>query len=525
MKKDMDRRTFIKGLGAAVTLAPGVSLLGGKVHAAENTSRHLHRIYPRYMVSKEVAQDWHVRKDSMGGPTIAGSPSWKNFLNLCEEELQTYGVVDMIKHPWTYTRWESTEWPDDSKWGLTVDGEKIQVASTGCNSGSTSKEGVTGQLVRYEEGMDPEKLRGKIAVILKDTTDSPMTVANLDLKDTSGGVVRVGDYEYLSSEDTFPNPQVPRWEGGQLSPFRLMGTQTELETLVRGGAIGALLILRLSHDALSGTYTFPVPALHNMPTLYIDKKTGRNLIKAAEEGKEATLRLEATTHESETYQLFGYLPGKDYGTEKDEQILLITHTDGPSISQDNGALGILGLVRYFSNIPQAERPRTLQIFLDCRHYMPGMERAFTEESYPTLHPEIHNKVVAAMGMEHLGQMQVKELDGYGLTDKVELSTVWVTEDQYLVDLTIQAVKDNELARVQVQCPGRLGKHGGEQGPWYGLGRVADRLEVPGASTMGSMTAYWSSKARMDYFDAEHFVDQVATMSQICGNIMTANISK
>jgi hypothetical protein len=522
---DMDRRTFIKGLGATVALAPGVRLLNGNVDAAESSSRHLHRIYPKYLVSKEEAQEWHVRKDSMGGPTIAGSPSWKNFLDLCEDELRTYGVVDIIKHPWTYTRWESTEWPDDSKWGLTVEGEKIQVASTGCNSGSTSEDGVTGELVLYTEGMDPEGLRGKIAVIRKDTTESPMAVADLNLKDTSGGVVRVGDYEYLSSEETFPNPQVPRWEGGQKSPFRLMGTREELETLTQGGAIGALLILDLSYQRLSGTYTFPVPPLHDMPTLYIDGKTGRRLIDAAEEGKEATLRLEATTHDSETYQLFGYLPGKDYGTENDEQILLITHTDGPSISQDNGALGILGLVRYFSNLPQAERPRTLQIFLDCRHYMPGMEGAFTEESYPTQHPEIHEKVVAAMGLEHLGQMQVKIGDGFVVKDKAELSTVWVTNDQTLVDLAIQAVKDNELERVQVQCPGRPGKYGGKQGPWYGLGRVADRLEVPGVSTMGSMTAYWSSKARIDYFDADHFVSQVATMSQICGKLMAANITR
>ena len=40
------------------------------------------------------------------------------------------------------------------------------------------------------------------------------------------------------------------------------------------------------------------------------------------------------------------------GTDKDEQIILTNHTDGPSITQDNGALGILGIIKYFSNIPQ-----------------------------------------------------------------------------------------------------------------------------------------------------------------------------
>jgi hypothetical protein len=220
------------------------------------------------------------------------------------------------------------------------------------------------------------------------------------------------------------------------------------------------------------------------------------------------------------------LPGKHYGTPQDEQILLITHTDGPSISQDNGALGILGVVGYFANIPQAERPRTLMVFLDCRHYMPGAERAFAAQDYAATHPEIYSKVVAAMGIEHLGQIQVAEGDGksYHLTGAPELSTVWVTNNQKLVDIAIAAVKDNELGRVQVQCPGRPGLHGGEQGPWYGLGRIAERIGVPGASTMGSMSAYWSSKARMDYLDVDHFVDQVAAMSQICGELMIAELN-
>ena len=51
--------------------------------------------------------------------------------------------------------------------------------------------------------------------------------------------------------------------------------------------------------------------------------------------------------------------------------MLVNHTDGPSITQDNGALGLLAIVKYFSHIPQAQRPRTLKILLDGRHYMPA----------------------------------------------------------------------------------------------------------------------------------------------------------
>ena len=83
------------------------------------------------------------------------------------------------------------------------------------------------------------------------------------------------------------------------------------------------------------------------------------LIQAAKENKNATIVLNSNVEKSEAYQLIGYLPGKHYGTEKDEQIILTNHTDGPSITQDNGALGILGIIKYFSNIPQDQRDRTL----------------------------------------------------------------------------------------------------------------------------------------------------------------------
>jgi hypothetical protein len=527
----IERRTFIKGLGAAVALAPGLSLVSCRA-AGPGASDHLNTINRELLISPEEARAWHVEKDSMGGPTIAGSPSWRNFLEVAERELRACGVVDIFRNPWTYTRWYTTEWPDDSQWSLEVGGERVRVAAYGCNSGRTPEEGVTAQLVLYRDGLPADALRGKIVVVVKPQAEpfvggAEAAAVPAEPAPAGGGTIRRGDYEYLSSPESFPDPTVPRTEGGSLSPFGQMGLGLQQQELEDAGALGALLVLGLSYDALAGTYTFGVPRLHDVPTLYLDRESGKGVVAAARAGKSATLRLISETEESETYQLFGYLPGKDYGTPEDEQILLITHTDGPSISQDNGAFGILGMVQYFSRIPQADRSRTLMVFLDCRHYMPGAERAFAEQDYAHSHPEIYERVIAAMGIEHLGQMQPaeNETEPYHLTDKTELSTVWITNNQQLVDWAIEAIEDNQLERVQVQCPGRPGIHGGEQGPWYGLGGIARRLGIPGASTMGSMTAYWSTKARIDAFDAEHFVDQVATVSQICGELMLAEVER
>ncbi len=42
--------------------------------------------------------------------------------------------------------------------------------------------------------------------------------------------------------------------------------------------------------------------------------------------------------------------------------------------------------------------------------------------------------------------------------------------------------------------------------------------------MGSMTAYWSTYSRIEYLDSKHFVNQMATVSQICGQLMLSEVS-
>ncbi|MBX9788180.1 MAG: hypothetical protein K2Y37_04635 [Pirellulales bacterium] len=519
---DLKRRTFIQGLGAAISLGPA-ALTSAAAQGAANLN--LTRINPQFMVTAKDAQVWHVAKDSQGGPTMAGSPSWKNFLELVERELRARGVVDVFHNKWNYQRWFTSEYPDDSKWSLHIDGQKIRVPSYGAYSGTTPDAGISRELVVYKQGIAAETLRGKIVVIPPGAT--PPADGPPDPFTAGGRDLAAGDYEYLSDADTFPNPLIPRATAIKATPFGKMWVQAYIRHLQNAGAEGMLFTIPISYEAAAGTYNFVVPSLYALPTLFLDYDSAAQVVEAANAGKQATLRLVAQQENAETYQLFGFLPGKNYQTPSDEQILLITHTDGPSISQENGPLGILGMVHYLSKIPAAERPRTIMIFLDCRHYMPGTERAFTEQDYATKHPDVFRSVVAAMGIEHLGQIEyLDEPDQpFRPSGLAELSTVWITQNQRLVDLAVKSVKDNGLRRVQVQCPGRPGLHGKEQGPWYGLGAIARRLRVPGAATMGSMTAYWSTKARISSFDADHFVTQVATMSQIAGELMSANISE
>jgi hypothetical protein len=223
--------------------------------------------------------------------------------------------------------------------------------------------------------------------------------------------------------------------------------------------------------------------------------------------------------------LIAYLPGRNFNTPQDEQIMFTTHTDGPSISQDDGGFGLLGVAEYFSKIPEKQRPRTLMFFFDNRHYMPGAERAFAKENWLEQHPELWNKVVATIGMEHLGQLEFSEQgETFKPTGLVEHSRLHATNNDKLIELAIKAVKDNGLRRVTVEQVDRPGIHGASQGAWLGLGAVGRTRGLPAFATMGDMGAYWGTSARLSRFDAKHFVDQVATMAQLTGELMVADLA-
>jgi hypothetical protein len=470
-----------------------------------------------WVLSETEAIQWHEVKDEKG-PAFTGNPSWHQYLGFVEAELRQYGVVDIQRNQWSFERWHTSEWPDHSKWSLVVNGEEVEVAHYGANSGSTGPDGETAELVYYDDANPPDEFTDKIVVF--STTVDPAFVEQFSNS----------DYEYRSAVESYPEYGRPIAE--DLTDYQsssiflqLIQVPAFIDIAVRGGAAGILFVLDAGRDQAAGMYTFPVPRIYAAPSLYLDRTAGGKVVEAAKAGAQATLRLEAKTTKSTAHQLIGYLPGSKYGTADDEHIQLTTHTDGPSISQDNGALGILGVIRYMSRIPQAERPRTLMVFLDCRHFMPGAEQAFAEEDWFARNPGAREAVVAVVGVEHLGQIEfVENGDTLVASGRVYPSHIWATDNDNMIELATRAVVDNKLPSAFVRNVARPGVHGRNQGRWYGMAKFAPATGVPAFGIMGFMGVYWSTASGIERFDANLYRRQVATVVQLTGQLMTADLS-
>ena len=489
---------------------------------------HLTELNPDWVITADEAYQWAlVKNDNL--PTLTGSQKWQNYMAFLEQTLADYGAIDGVKNNWEFERWFTSE--DNRQWSLISDGSAVRVASYGAYSGSTDSEGVTAELVYYDHNNPPEDIEGKIVVI--PTRPHPQTPFSEDYRIN----YTFNDYEHATDAETLPAP-FEFVDPSDSFTFDIWWQLAQrLDQIPRdGNAAGAIIVYDMAFERTQGLYTFPVPRLYKSPTLVLSREDGVEVIMDAKAGKPATLRLEAETETATAYQYIAYLPGAHYGTVEDEQIVLVNHTDGPSITQDNGALGLLAIVKYFSHIPQAQRPRTLKIFLDSRHYMPGMESAHSEADWFTRHPEAKRKIVGMIQTEHLGEMDYREVDGrVEPTGYAEQSYLWTRNNDILIEAAKQAVNRYGWSRAQVSVPERAGSRGGLQQVWWGVGALglADTgyyncdvwhcLDIPGFGLGGFLGHYWSSAATIRRWNKALFVNQAATMTELTGVLMSAHL--
>lgn len=554
---DSSRRNFLKttGVTAGALLLQGALRVQGEPATAAQRNLAFSQINRQFMITPDQAWEWAAFK-SQGGPTYAGGAGWKRYTDFLVAKMPEFGAVDLDYVEIPYDHYIVDDWPDrrthmyDSGIALAKlvsDGTPVPVvASYGMTSGFTPPEGITAPLLHYDPDHPPAnaEIAGKILTFqTAPYPDPPYTHSFLDS-------YTLTDYEWRSPGNWAPLfTPVPasvtssyhsRWVWSQLNRFAAIG--------VNGHAAGMIVVYDLSPGAAFGLaqrsiYTpdgkAGLGAVYvNCPTLTFDRVHGAKLLADAKAGKTATLTLTARFQADTGKAIIAYLPGKNYGTPLDEQVLLATHTDAMSLIEENGGLGMLGIMSYFHHIRQSDRPRTLIFYFDCRHFMPGGEGAWPQFDYYSIHPERLKPIVATLGMEHMGGRQTIEV-GPGGNDYVYSSelpenggVITSLMDVYnnniwLVETIAKAATDNHWPRVDVKA-GNLepGVNGGFQGSVKSPMNKGRAYRIPGIGLAGDWPGGWTQTyAQLDTeagphgFDKDYFVQQVAGLSQLGGELM------
>ena len=331
-----------------------------------------------------------------------------------------------------------------------------------------------------------------------------------------------------------------RWVWSQLGGFAAIG--------IKGKVAGIVVVYDLSPSAAFGlvqrsVYTPDGKAglgaeYTNCPTLTLDRVNGAKVLADAKAGKMATLTLTARFRRDTGKAIIAHLPGKNYGTPQDEQVLLATHTDAMSLIEDNGSLGMLGIMSYFSRLPRTARQRTLVFYFDCRHFMPGGEASWPQFDYYTIHPDRLKPIIATMGIEHMGGRQTVEVgpDGnqyaYSAERPEDGGVITSLMDVYnnnirLVEAIARAATDNHWPRVDVKAGDVApGVNGGFQGTVKSPMNKGRAYGIPGIGLAGDWPGAWTqtysqidTEAGPGGFDRDYFVQQVAGLTQLAGEFM------
>ena len=351
-RTNASRRNFLK---TAAGVAAGTFLtrtpLGAQSAGTIGVGRagDLARINPAFMITPELALEWNMFKARQCGPTYAGSVGWKTFTAYLLERMPKMGAVDFDFIEMPYDHYIVEDWPDKATHlydsgkaveQLVSDGTPVpMVASYGMTSGSTPKEGLTAPMIFYDPANPPSdgQMAGKIMVC--QTTHQPNPPYDRNFLDN----YTPNDYEWRSP-GKWPPLFVPppksetfsfhgRWVWSQVGRFAAAA--------IKGHAAGLVIVYDLSPAAAIGltqrsVYTVDGRAqlgadYVNCPTLTLDRVNGAKVLADARAGRTATLTLIARFQRHIGKAIIAFLPGKNYGTPQDQQIVLATHTDAMSL--------------------------------------------------------------------------------------------------------------------------------------------------------------------------------------------------
>lgn len=526
MKNCISRKDFLKAAAAGVAGVSAMGALGMSAFATEEAAPEFVplKVDPTLLMTEEEGTAWNAYKSELG-PLYPGYPGFEPYMNWLKQQCIDFGCIDFLEHRWVHNTYYINDWPDHDSGvlGLVSDGVEVPVGTFLRCSASSGEEGATAEMVYYDiSGGAPAEgaFAGKIVYM------EPADYLTLEKPFSTSFMASyvVTDTNYRSDPES-PAPMhelvdptlncswATRYDFGQWG--------TLLSYAQTGGAVAMIVGSHLTYGCLEGLYDRT--SRHDEPCIVIDRVAREQVREDAKAGKTATVKLIAEFFDVDNRNFCCYLPGKDYGTEADEQIALNAHIDAMSLTQDNGSLGLLGILRYFSKIPQEQRKKTLMFCMDTRHFIEGAERGSLEHDPYNVYPQLREMAVACIGLEHMGEMEGAldyENNDMVPTNRPEYTFMKSDDNDWCAKILIQAAVDSGLERADIKIDGRPGMHGVFKG--YVRAVMASTHSV-GCCEIGQAGnwpgAHTQTFSTMQYFGPKKFRDEVHLWTQVVQNLM------
>lgn len=416
------------------------------------------------------------------GSRTTGSEGHNQFISWLEQQVTDMGLKVYRDH-YTFDRWE------EKNSSLMIDQQSIHVSSAFPYSGETDEKGVTGELVYTKRG-EYDQASGKIAVIeIENFRNFP-----------SGIVMNMRDSSSMESQIT-PN------EGDLVLTTALK--EAKLEQAKEMGVKAVVVVWKgVSDDKVEKQYVPFTTDYAGIPAIWVNGTEGKKVISAAQEHKEGTVILEAEIQKNAPTESF-YV--KIDGKNKDEAIIINTHTDGINVVEENGAVGMLSMIRYL----QQEQPERTMIFAFVTGHFRLPDFKGTSQATSTWmegHRELwdgkkgHIKAVAGITVEHLGSMEWKDDDTghYRPTGKISTEYTYAGNEM-MAAIWLKAIEKTDGTRT-VLLRGHNKFEFGESQPLFEAG-----IPVIGFIPMPDYLLVDSEDREMGKFDAKLMNTQIISL--------------
>jgi hypothetical protein len=391
---------------------------------------------------------WHKKLAAMG-TRYTGSPNHVRFTDWLQQQFSAVPGFQLHTDRIHFQRWLAQDYSLSIHQDPTVGPSgPVEVSYYYPYSGTTGPAGISGRLVdlgKYTPlWYTPAfwaRATGGIALVRVPPCTSSLDIGQMPtagFEPHKSSLQAAADYEIHARVVTNAVFQ------GIFAPVPLLDARN-------AGVLGVICVWTgMSDDQVANQYNplttgypnstgRPLPGDPGCPALWVGDGTGQSLASYAESGQaNVTLTLTASiTPNAATETVWGVLPGS--GADPQRGLIVNTHTDGPNVPEENGALGMLALAQYFAQRP---RRRNLYFVMATGHFqlpqfiqeIPNPRFVVGNDAislWMTQYPEIYQNALAGLSIEHLGcKMWTDDANGqYRPTGRYEWGATYTTQKQ------------------------------------------------------------------------------------------------